>query len=146
MTNTQDFTNFFKAVPTAVDSAAMTDAWKTWATFGERFSAIAVDAANKSNDITTNTVKETLALLRTVTKVQDEPAEYTKVVSDFGTAQSELVKTHFEAIGDVAKLAQNDATELMTTTGQHIAEQGSKAANDAGTKAKTAASKATKAA
>ena len=146
MTNTQDFTNFFKNAPTAVDSAAVTDAWKTWATFGERFSAIAVDAASKSNDITSNTVKETLALLRTVTKVQDEPADYTKVVSDFGTAQSELVKTHFEALGDVAKLAQNDATELLTTTGQRITEQGSKAANDAETKANTAASKATKAA
>ncbi|TDL81723.1 phasin, PhaP [Meridianimarinicoccus aquatilis] len=146
MTNIQDFTSFFKAVPTGVDSATMTDAWKIWATFGERFSAITLDAANKSNDITTKTVKDTLALLRTVSKVQDEPADYAKVVSDFGAAQSELVKTHFESLGDVAKLAQTDATELMTTTGQHIAEQGSKAANDAGTKVKTAASKATKAA
>ena len=146
MTNTQDFINIFKTVPTAVDSAAMIDAWKTWATFGERFSAIAVDAASKSTDITANTVQETLALLRTVTKVQDEPADYTKVVADFGAAQSELVKAHFEALGDVAKLAQNDATELLTTTGQHITEQGSKAANDAGTKAKAAASKTAKAA
>lgn len=146
MTNTQDFNNFFKTVPTAVDTAAMTDAWKTWATFGERFSAIAVDAASKSNDITANTVKETLALLRTVTKVQGEPTDYTKVLADFGAAQSELAKTHFEALGDVAKLAQNDATELLTTTGQHITEQGSKAANDAGTKAKAAASKTVKAA
>ncbi len=44
MTNTQDFTSFFKAAPAAIDTAAMTDAWKTWATFGERFSAIARDA------------------------------------------------------------------------------------------------------
>lgn len=146
MANNQDFTNFFKDVPFAFDSAAVTDAWKTGATFGERFAAIAVDAANKSNDITTNTVKEALTFLRTVTKVQDEPAEYTKVVSNFGTAQAELVKTHFEALGDVAKLAQSDATELMATTGQQITEQGSKAANDAGTKAKAAVSKAAKAA
>lgn len=68
------------------------------------------------------------------------------MVGDFGAAQSELVKAHFEALGDVAKLAQNDATGLLTTTGQHITEQGSKAANDAGTKAKVAASKTAKAA
>lgn len=146
MANTQDFTTFFKDVPFAFDSAVVTDAGKTAATFGERFTAIAVDAANKSTDITTNTVKETLALLRAVTKVQDDATEYTKVISDFGAAQAELVKTHFEAIGDVAKLVQSDATELMATTGQHITEQGNKAANDAGTKAKAAASKAAKAA
>ena len=109
MANTQDFTNFFKTAPAAFDTAAVTDAWKTWATFGERFSAIALDAANKSNDITTKTVKDTLALLRGVTDGQDAPADYTKVVSDFGTAQTELVKTHFEALGDVAKAAQTDA-------------------------------------
>lgn len=145
MANTQDFTTFFKDIP-AFDAAVVTDAWKTGAAFGERFSAIALDAAGKSNDITANTVQETLALLRTVTKVQDAPADYAKVLSDFGTAQAELAKTHFEALGEVAKLAQNDATELLATTGQQITEQGSKAANDAGTKANAAVSKAAKAA
>lgn len=86
MANTQDFTNFFKTAPAAFDTAAVTDAWKTWATFGERFGAIALDAANRSNDITTKTVKETLTLLRGVTTAQDAPADYTKVVSDFGAA------------------------------------------------------------
>lgn len=146
MANTQDFTNFFKDVPFAFDSAVVADAWKTAATFGERFTAIAVDAASKSNDISTNAVKETLAVLGTVTKVQDDPADYTKVVSDFGTAQAVLVKTHFEALGDVAKLAQSDASELLATTAQHFTEEGSKAANDAGTKTKAAVRKTAKAA
>lgn len=146
MANTQDFTAFFKDVPFAFDAAVVTDAWKTSATFGERFSAIALDAASKSNDITTNTVKETLAQLRTVTKVQDEPADYAKVFSDFGAAQAELLKAHFEALGEIAKLAQSDASELLSTTGQQITEQGNKAANDAGAKANAAVSKAAKAA
>lgn len=146
MANTQDFTSFFKDVPFAFDAAVVTDAWKTCATFGERFTAIALDAASKSNDITTRTVQETLAQLRTVTKVQDAPADYAKVFSDFSAAQAERVKAHFEALGDVAKLAQSDAAELLTTAGQHITEQGSKAANDAGTKAKAVVSNAAKAA
>lgn len=142
MANTQDFTKFFKDAPFAIDSEAVTTACKTSATFVDRFSGIAVVAANKSNDITTKAVKDTLALLRAVTKVQDEPAEYTKVISDFGTAQAEITKTYFEALGNVAKLAQSDATELFTATGQQFSEQGSKAAKDAGAKAKAAADKA----
>ncbi|PWR02055.1 Phasin [Meridianimarinicoccus roseus] len=146
MANKQDFTTFFKTAPAAFNTAAVTDAWKTWATFGERFSAIALDAANKSNDVTTNTVKESLKLLRDVTSAQNAPTDYTKVVSDFGTSQAELVKTHFQALGDVAKLAQNDATELLSTTGQHITEQGSKAANAAQASAKAASGKNARAA
>lgn len=146
MANTQDFTAFFKDLPVAFDTAAVTDAWKTAATFGERFSAIALDAAGQSNDIATNTAKETLAQLRSVTKVQDAPEDYAKAVTDFGTAQTELLKAHFDALGAVAKQAQGDAAELLQTTGQQVAEQGTKAANDAGSKAKAAVSKAAKAA
>ena len=142
MANTQDFTKFFKDAPFAIDSDAVAKVGKTAATFNERLAAIAISAANKSNDITTKAVKDTLALLGTVTKVQDEPAEYTKVVSDFAAAQAEITKTYFEAIGEVAKLAQSDATELFTTTGQNLTEQGTKAANEAGTKAKAAVDKA----
>ena len=141
MAKTQDFTDFFKDVPVAFDADAVTKALKTSASFGERFSAIAIDAAEKSNDITTNTVKKSLTLLRGVTDDQDEPADYAKAMTDFATAQSDLVKAHFEALGDVAKLAQSNTTELFATTGRQVTEQTTKAATDAGTKAKAAASK-----
>ena len=146
MANTQDFTNFFKDLPTAIDTAALTDAWKTSATFGERFAAIALDAAKASNDITKNTVEETLAQLRDVTKAQDAPADYAKVFNDFGAAQAELLKGHFEALGEVAKQTQSDTAELLSSAGQQVSEQSKKAANDAGTKAKAAVNKAAKAA
>jgi hypothetical protein len=146
MAKTQDFTSFLKDVPVAFDADAVTNAMKTSASFSERFSAIAIDAAEKSNDITTNTVKKSLTLLRGVTDVQDEPADYAKAMTDFATAQSNLVKAHFEALGDVAKLAQSNATELFATTGRQVTEQSTKAANDAGAKAKAAASKAAAAA
>ena len=146
MAKTQDFTAFFKDLPVAFDTGAVTDAWKFAAAFGERFSAIALDAAGQSTDITTNTVKETLTQLRNVTRVQDEPADYAKAVTDFGTAQTDLLKAHFDALGAVAKQAQGDAAELLQTTGKQVAEQGTKTANDAGSKAKAAVSKAAKAA
>jgi hypothetical protein len=146
MAKTQDFTNFFKDAPVAFDTAVVTDALKTSASFGERFTAIAIDAAEKSNDVTTNTVKKSLTLLRGVTDVRDEPADYAKAMTDFATAQADLVQAHFTAMGDVAKLAQTNASELFAETGRQVTEQGTKAANDAGTKAKAAVNKAAAAA
>lgn len=146
MANAQDFTAFFKDAPFTLDTKAANDAFKTWAAFNERFSGIAVEAASKSNEIVAASVKETLALLRTVTTVQDAPADYAKVVSDFGTKQGELTTKQFEALGDVAKRAQSDVTELLVTTGKKAAEEGTNAVNTATTKAKAAASKTAKAA
>lgn len=142
MAKKQDVTSFFKDTPFAFDAGAANDVLKTWGTFAERFSNIAVAAAGKSADITANSVKATLAGLRDVTKAQAEPADYAKVVGEFATAQAERAKADFEALGEVAKVAQKDATELFVTTGERVAEQSTKAANDAGEKVKAVAEKA----
>jgi len=146
MANAQDFTSFFKDLPFALDTGAATDAFKTWARFNERFAGIALEAANKSNDITVATMNETFSKLRNVTKAQDDPAEYAKVLGDFNAAQADVVTKHFESLGEVAKQAQNEVSELFVSTGKQVAEESTKAASKAGEQTKAAAEKAVKSA
>ena len=48
---------------------------KTWATFGERLSGIALEAATRSNEIATVSAKEMIARLGDVTKLREELSE-----------------------------------------------------------------------
>ena len=146
MAKAQSTPNFFKDMPFAVDTSAMTDAWKTWARFNERFATIALNAAGKSNDIAVASLNETFSKLRTATKAQDDPANYVQAVSDFGTAQADVVTKHFDSLGEVAKQAQNEVTELFVTTGKQVADETTKAAETAGNQVKTAANNAAKSA
>ncbi|MBM9593394.1 hypothetical protein [Roseitranquillus sediminis] len=137
MTNPQDFTELFAKLNPGFANGPAADVWKTWATFGERFSNIAIEAASKSNEIASASTNETIARLRDVTTVRDEPADYAQAVAAFSQAQIELSRRTAEAFGGVVKQAQTDTAELFTATGERVAQ--SVAANTDAAVSKTAA-------
>ncbi|WP_010138475.1 hypothetical protein [Oceanicola sp. S124] len=147
MAKTQDYTaimkDFMGAFP--VDTSAMEDAFKTQATLGEKLSAVAIDAAAKSTDLSTKWTKDTLTKLAEMSKAKAEPADYAKSMTDFASACAEMSAEHMAAFAEIAKKVQADTVELMMAAGKDMTEEASaavqKATKDATAAAKKAAAK-----
>lgn len=147
MAKTQDFTAVMKDMMGAfpVDTAAMQDAFKTSATLNEKMSKVALEAAAKSNDLSAKWTKETLAKVTELTKVKEDPADYTKALTDFASTAAESAAEHMAAFAEIAKKVQMETVELMMAAGKDVAEEATaavkKATNDVTTAAKKAAAK-----
>ncbi|MEX0305724.1 MAG: phasin, PhaP [Leisingera sp.] len=144
MAKTQDFTammkDFMGAFP--VDTKAMEDAFKSTAALNEKLSAVALDAAEKSAEISSKWTKETLAKLGDVSKVQADPADYAKAATDFASASAEVAAENMAAFAEVAKKVQMDTVELMMAAGKEASEEATAAVKKATEEVTTAAKKA----
>jgi hypothetical protein len=143
MAATQDFNTAMKDIMGAfpMDMAAFEDAWKTSAGISEKASAIALDAAGKTTDISVGWTMETLNRIGDLAKARPAPADYAQAMSDFASAQMQSLNAHMTAYGDVAKSAQSDALALMMSVGKDAADE---ATATAATTAKATEKAATK--
>ena len=144
MTKAQDYTKMMKDVMGSfpVDMTSFQDAFKTQAAFGEKLTRVALSAADKSAEISSKWTKETLAKIAPVTKVQEDPADYSKVFADFASAQAELAAENMAAFAGVAKKVQMDTVELMLAAGKDISEDAQAAVKKATDEVTKAAKKA----
>lgn len=144
MAKTQDFTKVMQDMMGSfpVDTNAMQDAFKSQAAFGEKFSKVALEAAEKSTEISSKWTKETLARLTDVSKVKDEPTDYTKSLTDFASASAEAAAENMAAFAEVAKKVQMETVELLLAAGKEAGEDATAAVK----KATADVSKAAKAA
>lgn len=144
MAKTQDFTammkDFMGAFP--VDTKAMEDAFKSTAALNEKLSAVALDAAGKSAEISNKWTKETIAKLSDVAKVKEEPADYAKAATDFASASAEVAAENMAAFAEVAKKVQMETVELMMAAGKDMSEEATAAVKKATEEVTTAAKKA----
>ena len=103
MAKTQDFTKVMQDMMSAfpVDAGAVQDAFKTSAALGEKFAKVALEAAEKSNEISSKWTKDTLTKVSALTKVKAEPADYTKAYSDFASAAAEMAAENLAAYAEV---------------------------------------------
>ena len=128
-----------------MDATAMTDAFKTSAALGEKMSKVALEAAEKSTEISSAWTKETLTKISDVTKVKEEPTDYTKAMTDFASAQAEMAAEHMAAFAEIAKKVQMETDELMLAAGKDFSEDATaavkKATNEVTAAAKKAAAK-----
>lgn len=129
-----------------VDTKAIQDAFKTQATLSEKMSKVALEAAEKSTEISSKWTKETLSKLADVTAVKDEPADYGKAVTDFASSQAEMTSEAMAAFAEVAKKVQMETVELMLAAGKDISEDATAAVKKATADVTAAAKKATAAA
>ena len=145
---TQDYTKMLKDMMGAfpVDMSAMQDAWKTSASLGEKMSKVALEAAEKSTEISSKWTKDTLAKFADVTKVKEEPADYSKAMTDFASAQTEAVAETMAAYAEVAKKVQMETVELMLAAGKDMSEDATAAMKKATAEVTVAAKKVTAAA
>ncbi|WP_208351783.1 phasin family protein [Pseudaestuariivita rosea] len=143
----QDYTAIMKDMMGAfpVDTKAMQDAFKSQAALGEKMSSVALEAATKSTELSSKWAKDTLSKMSSVTKVKEDPAEYTKAVTDFASATAEAAAEHMSAFAEIAKKVQMETVELMLAAGKDMSEETTKAmkkaTNDVTTAAKKAAAK-----
>jgi hypothetical protein len=124
----------------------MEDAFKTTATLNEKLSHVAIEAADKSAEISAKWTKDTLAKLGEMSKAKTEPADYAKAMTDFASAQAEVAAENMAAFAEIAKKVQMDTVELMMAAGKDLSEDATAAVKKATADVTTAAKKATAAA
>ena len=144
MAKAQDYTKMLKdnmgAFP--IDMTAVQEAFKSQATLGEKMSKVALEAADKSTEISTKWAKDTLAKVGDVSKVKEDPADYTKSLTDFASAQGEMVAEYLSAFAEVAKKVQMETVELMVAAGKDMSEDATAAVKKATADVTAAAKKA----
>ena len=137
MTNLNDMTGFFKDMMGAfpVDTKSFEEAMKGTTALNEKFASVAVEAAEKSAEISNKWTKETLSRLSTISKAKTDPADYVKVMTEFASAQAEVAAENMAAFAEVAKKVQTDTVDLMMTAGKDFSEDTSAAVKKATKKA-----------
>ena len=145
MAKAQDFTATLKDMMGAfpVDTAAFEGAFKNQAELGEKFSSVALTAAEKSAEISTKWANETLAKLGDMSKAKAEPADYATAITDFASAQAEVAAENMAAFAEVAKKVQMETVELMMAAGKDASEEAQAAVKKATADVTEAAKKAT---
>lgn len=133
MAKTEDFTKVMQDMMGnfPLDMSAMQEAFKTQASFGEKLSKVAIEAAEKSSEISSKWTKETLTKLTDITAVKEEPTDYSKAVTDFASAQAELAAENIAAFAEVAKKVQMETIELVLAAGKDMGEDMTAAAKKA---------------
>lgn len=148
MTKTPDFAKTMQDMMASfpVDASAFQNAFKTQAAFAEKFSKVALEAAEKSTEITSKWAKDSIAKLGDVSKAKSEPADYTKSVTDFASAAAEMAAENLAAFAEVAKKVQMETVELMLAAGKDISEDATAAVKKATAEVTSVAKKAAAAA
>ena len=144
MTKTPDMTKMMQDMMAnfPMDTSAMQNAFKTNAAMGEKMTKVAIEAAEKSTEITAKWTKDTLAKFADVSKAKTEPADYSKSMSDFASAAAEMAAENMAAFAEVAKKVQMETVELMLAAGKDMSEDATAAVKKATAEVTTAAKKA----
>ncbi len=135
------FLKMFDTLP--VDLNVFSDAFRNTAELGEKFSRLAIEAAEKNIEISNKWTKENLEKLADVAKVKEEPSEYAKALTDFASASVETASENVAALAEVAKKVQMDTVELILAAGKEAQAEATAAVKKATTEATNAVKKAT---
>ncbi|MGX9350757.1 phasin, PhaP [Shimia sp. W99] len=145
MAKAQDMNTILKDMMGAfpVDTSALEDAFKNTASLNEKLSGVALEAAEKSSEISSKWTKDTLAKLAEMSKAKAEPADYAKAMTDFASAQAEVAAENMAAFAEVAKKVQTETVELLMAAGKDATEEATAAVKKATDDVTAAAKKAT---
>ncbi|WP_170764238.1 phasin family protein [Ruegeria lacuscaerulensis] len=145
MAKTQDFTATLKELMGAfpVDTTALEGAFKSTATLNEKLTGVALEAAEKSAEVSNKWTKDTLAKLNEISKAKAEPADYAKAATEFASASAEVAAENMAAFAEIAKKLQTETVELLMAAGKEAAEDASTAVKKATNDVTAAAKKAT---
>jgi len=144
MAKTQDFTAVYKDFLGALpfDTKAVENMFKSQSALAEKMSAVAIEAARKSTDLSAKWTADTLGKLQTVSKAKAEPADYAKSVTDFASASAEVAAENMAAFAEIAKKVQTETLEIMLNAGKTLSEEVTAAATKATAEVSAAAKKA----
>lgn len=141
---TNDFTKTMQDMMAKfpMDTTAMQTAFKTQAAFGEKMAKVALEAAEKSADLSAKWTKDTLAKISTAAVAKTEVADYTKAATDFASASAETAAEHMAAFAEIAKKVQLDTVELLMAAGKDVAAEATAAVQKVTTEATATVKKA----
>jgi len=144
MAKTQDFTAVYKDFLGALpfDTKAFENMFKSQSALAQKMSAVAIEAARKSTDLSAKWTADTLGKLQTVSKAKAEPADYAKSVTDFASASAEVAAENMAAFAEIAKKVQTETLEIMLNAGKTLSEEVTAAATKATAEVSAAAKKA----
>ena len=127
MTKTQDFTKVFQDMMAAflMDTAKFQEGFKSQAALGEKFSKVALEAAEKSTELSSKWAKDTIAKLGTLTASKEDAAEITKAINDFASASAESAAENLAAFAEIAKKVQMETVDLMLAAGKEASDEAS---------------------
>ena len=126
MAKTQDYSKDYAKVMQEMmgafpfDMNMFQDAFKNTAALNEKFARVALEAAEKSAEISSKWTKETLAKLGDVSAAKAEPTDYVGAMTEFASKQAELVSENLAAFAEVAKKVQSETVELMIEAGKEL--------------------------
>ncbi len=148
MTKTPDFAKVMQDMMATfpVDASAFQNAFKTQAAFAEKFSKVAIEAAEKSTEISAKWTKDTLAKVGDMAKAKSEPADYSKAMADSASSAAEMTAESMAAFAEVAKKVQMETVELMLAAGKDMSEDATAAVKKATAEVSSVAKKASAAA
>ena len=115
MNKSTDMTATLKELMDAfpVDTKSMEEAYKNSLALTEKLSHVAIEAADKSADISTKWTKDMLAKLAEMSKAKAEPADYAQSMSDFLSAQAEVATENMATFAEIAKKLQMETFDLI---------------------------------
>ena len=144
MANTQDFTAVFKDMMGSfpVDTKALEESFKNQTSLAEKMSAVAIDAAGQSAELSAKWTKETLAKVEAMSKAKAEPADYAQAMTDFASTSAEAAAENMAAFAEIAKKVQTQTMELVLAAGKDMSEDMTAAAKKATNEVTAAAKKA----
>lgn len=145
MAKTQDFTKIMQDMMASmpIDATKFQDSFKAQSALGEKIAKVALDAAEKSTEVTSKWAKDTIAKVGSLAKSKQEPAEYAKAMSDFASASAEMAAENLAAFAEIAKKVQMETVELMLAAGKDFSEDATAAVKKATEEVTAAAKKAT---
>lgn len=108
MAASQDYTRMMQEMMASVpmDMSSFQNSLRSCASFGEKISTVALEAADKSTDISARWTKQTIAGMNDATALRDEPSEYGRAMTDFASAQAEMGAETMAAFAEVAKMCR----------------------------------------
>ncbi|MFT4618879.1 MAG: hypothetical protein ACI9KS_001253 [Sulfitobacter sp.] len=145
MAKADDFTKYMSEMMQSLplDTAAIQDAFKNQAAMGEKMSKVALEAAEKSSELSAKWTKDAFAKITEVASAKSEPADYSKSMTDFASASAEMAAENMAAFAEIAKKVQMETVEMMLAAGKDMQDETTAAVKKATAEVTTAAKKAT---
>ncbi len=119
MNTAQDYTKMMQDMmgQFPMDMSSFHDAFRTSAELNGKIARLALEAAEKSTEISSKWTKETIERLARVSDAASDPADYAKAVSEFAATQAELAGENLAALAEVAQKAHSESVSLMLSVG-----------------------------
>lgn len=136
MAKAQDFTGIMQDMMGnfSFDAAQVKDAFGAQAAMGEKMAKVALEAAEKSAEISANWTKTTIERASDAATAKQDPADMNKAITDFASSQAELISENLAAFADVAKKVQMETVELVMAAGKELGADVTKASKAANAK------------